>query len=144
MECNSLKNVNCSYLSHHATNCHVNTTRNEIARKETFARVFIPSKQKWLAFTEWAVFLGPPTKQDFISFRLQWTVMWEEFLSWWVEISFPVSCKLPVSLKSLGCYFIAFILLEIISFRVIRCHVNTTQNEIVRKETFFICFYLLF
>ena len=44
---------------------HVNTTRNDIIRKETSAHMFTLSKQKWLAFTEWAVSVGPPPKQKF-------------------------------------------------------------------------------
>ena len=45
---------------------YVNTTRNEILWKETSAHSFISSKQKRLAFTEWAAFLGPPPKWNFI------------------------------------------------------------------------------
>ena len=57
------------------TNCHVKTNRNEIIRKETSVHAFISSKQEWLVFAEWAVFLGPSPKQNFISFRPQLKVL---------------------------------------------------------------------
>ena len=36
---------------------------------------------EWLAFSEWAGFLRPPPKRNFISFHLQWKVVLD-FLSW--------------------------------------------------------------
>ena len=46
----------------------VNITQNEIIWKETFAHTFIFSKQKLLAFTDYAVFLRPTPKRNFISY----------------------------------------------------------------------------
>ena len=43
-----------------------------------------------MAFTEWAFFLGPPTKRNFISFCPQWKVIYTEFLLWRVQNSFRV------------------------------------------------------
>ena len=48
-------------------NYYGSTTLNEIIWKETSAHAFISSKQKWLAFIEWTVFLGHP--QNEISFH---------------------------------------------------------------------------
>ena len=54
------------------TKYHVNTTQSEIIRKEASALAFISSKQEWLTFTIWAVFLRPSPKRNFILFRPQW------------------------------------------------------------------------
>ena len=54
---------------------HANTTRNEIIWKETSGHAFVSSKRKWLAFTDWVIFLGLSPKRNFISFCLQWKLM---------------------------------------------------------------------
>ena len=67
-----------------------NTTRNEIIRKEASAHAFYSSKQEWLAFTEWAVFLGTLPKWNFISFCPQWKAMLAKLILLWTEIPFLV------------------------------------------------------
>ena len=48
--------------------CQVNTTRNEIIRKEKTTHVFISTKYERLALTEWAVFLGAPLQRNIFHF----------------------------------------------------------------------------
>ena len=70
---------------------HVNITKNKIIWKETSAHVLISSKQSWLHFTEWTVFLGKPPKRNFISFHPQWKSNVNIiFYLWWIGISFRV------------------------------------------------------
>ena len=123
---------------------HVDNTRNEITRKNTSAHVFISLKQKWLDFIEWAVFVGPPPKQNFILFLPQWKVMETELFLWWVKTSFKVdfisSCKSTLKLNQL--YFCASDKLVIVrqsraiwqifsSFLVFSCYF--AKNENTRK-----------
>ena len=97
-------------ISFRVINCHINTNRNEIVRKETSVHAFISSKEDWLLIG--FCWIGrfsrtiSKTKFHFISATIKRNVnkisLYGAFKFHLGSISFRVSCKHPLKKSELA------------------------------------------